>query len=249
MFLNILFFTFLASIVSLFLVSILLVKEKLMHKISFLLVSFAAGALLATGFLDTFKEAVELGGNAVFIWVTLAFGAFFIIERLFIFIHHHGEESPEVEKEEMRLPTPFLLFGDGMHNFIDGISIATSFLVSFPLGLVTTIAVFVHEIPHELGDFGILIHKGYGRKEVILFNFLTGVAAIVGAILAFYIGSVFTKIIPIFLSITTANFIYLSATDLLPEIHTKAKRSLAINETIAFILGIVLIWGLIQILG
>jgi zinc and cadmium transporter len=220
-----------------------------MHRISFLLVSFAAGALLATGFLDTFKEAVELGGNSVFIWVTLAFGAFFVIERLFIFIHHHGEENPEAAQDEMRLPTPFLLFGDGMHNFIDGVSIATSFLVSFPLGLVTTIAVFVHEIPHELGDFGILIHKGYGRKKVLLFNFVTGVVAIVGAVVAFYIGNAFTHVIPIFLSITTANFLYLSATDLLPEIHTKAKRSLAINETIFFVLGIVLIWGLIQILG
>jgi zinc and cadmium transporter len=249
MLLNILFFTFLASIVSLFLVSTLLVKEKFMHRVSFLLVSFAAGALLATGFLDTFKEAVSLGGEAVFVWVTVAFGAFFIVERLFIFIHHHGEENPEAVEGEMRLPTPFLLFGDGMHNFIDGISIATSFLVSFPLGLITTTAVFVHEIPHELGDFGILIHKGYGRKEVILFNFLTGVTAIVGAIIAFYIGSIFTKVIPIFLSITTANFLYLSATDLLPEIHTKAKRSLAINETIFFVLGILLIWGLIQILG
>lgn len=220
-----------------------------MHRISFLLVSFAAGALLATGFLDTFKEAVALDGKNVFIWVTLAFGAFFIIERLFIFIHHHGEESPEAEKEEMRLPTPFLLFGDGMHNFIDGVSIATSFLVSFPLGLVTTIAVFVHEIPHELGDFGILLHKGYGSRKIILFNVATGIAAIGGATLAFYIGNAFERMIPIFLSITTANFLYLSATDLLPEIHTKAKKSLAISETIAFILGIVLIWGLIQILG
>jgi zinc and cadmium transporter len=249
MLLTILFFTFLASIVSLLLVSTLLVKEKFMHKISFSLVSFAAGALLATGFLDTFKEAVELDGKNVFIWVTLAFGAFFIVERLFIFIHHHGEENPEAEKEEMRLPTPFLLFGDGMHNFIDGISIATSLLVSFPLGIVTTTAVFVHEIPHELGDFGILIHKGYSRKRVIGFNFLTGVAAVGGAIVAFYLGHIFEHIIPIFLSITTANFLYLAATDLLPEIHTKAKRSLAINETIFFVLGILLIWGLIQILG
>jgi zinc and cadmium transporter len=246
---TILFFTFLASIASLFLVSILLIKEKLMHKLSFSLVSFAAGALLATGFLDTFKEAIELEGVNILIWVTIAFAAFFIIERLFVFVHHHGEENPNAVKDEMRLPTPFLLFGDGMHNFIDGISIATSFLVSFPLGLVTTTAVFVHEIPHELGDFGILIHKGYARRKVILFNALTGAAAIFGAILAFYVGSFFERIIPIMLAITTANFIYLSATDLLPEIHSKAKKSLALSETFFFILGIVLIWGLIQVLG
>ena len=249
MLLNILFFTFLASILSLLLVSILLTKEKLMRKISFSLVSFAAGALLATGFLDTFKEAVALDSKHVFIWVTLAFGAFFVIERLFIFFHHHGEEGTEVSEDEMRMPTAFLLFGDGMHNFIDGISIATSFLVSFPLGLITTTAVFVHEIPHELGDFGILIHKGYGWQKVLLFNLLTGFAAMGGALLAFYISNIFVKVIPVFLSITTANFLYLSATDLLPEIHHKAKKSLAMNETIFFALGILLIWGLIQILG
>ena len=249
MLLNILFFTFLASIVSLFLVSILLVKENFMRKISFSLVSFAAGALLATGFLDTFKEAVGQAGENAFIWTTLAFAFFFVLERLFVFIHHHGEENPEAVKDEMRLPIPFLLFGDALHNFIDGVSIAASFLVSVPLGIVTTTAVFVHEIPHELGDFGILIHKGYGRKEVILFNFLTGVTAIGGAILAFYIGNLFKNCIPVLLSITTANFIYLSATDLLPEIHIKAKRALALNETAFFLLGILLIWGLIQLLG
>jgi zinc and cadmium transporter len=248
MLLTILFFTFLASIVSLLLVSTLLVKEKFMHKISFALVSFAAGALLATGFLDTMKEAIALDGANVVVWVTISFAAFFIIERLFIFVHHHGEENPEAVKDEMRLPTPFLLFGDGMHNFIDGISIATSFLVSFPLGLVTTTTVFIHEIPHELGDFGILIHKGYGRGWILFFNFLTGAVAIAGALIAYYLGSMFERMIPILLSITTANFIYLSATDLLPEIHTKAKKSLALNETICFILGILLIWGLIKLL-
>lgn len=220
-----------------------------MHKVSFSLVSFAAGALLATGFLDTMKEAVEIAGEKVFIWMTLSFAAFFVIERLFIFIHHHGEESPEAVKEEMRLPVPFLLFGDAMHNFIDGISIAASFLVSFPLGIVTTTAVFVHEIPHELGDFGILIHKGYSRRKVLGFNFITGLAALFGALLAFYIGNSFEHVIPVFLSITTANFIYLSATDLLPEIHSKAKRSLALNETGFFLLGIALIALLIHFLG
>lgn len=246
---TILFFTFLASILSLFLVGILLFKEELMKKFSFSLVSFAAGALLATGFLDTMKETIEKGGDNAFLWIAISFAAFFVIERLFIFIHHHGEEDKKALEDEMRLPVGFLLSGDGMHNFIDGISIATSFLVSFPLGLVTATAVFIHEIPHELGDFGILIHKGYGRWKVFGFNFLTGVLAILGALIAFYVGSFFEKIIPVMLAITTANFLYLSATDLLPEIHTKAKRSLAFNETFFFILGILLIWGLIKLLG
>ena len=249
MFLTILFFTFLASIVSLFFVSILLLKEKLIHRISFSLVSFAAGALLATAFLDTMKEAIKIAGNPVFLWVTLSFAAFFIIERLFVFIHHHDEDTAPKEENGFKIPTPLLLFGDGLHNFIDGASIAASFLVSFPLGIVTSTTVFIHEIPHELGDFGILIHKGWSREKVVWFNVITGFTAVFGAILAFYLGHLFEQATPILLAITTGNFLYLSATNLVPEIHTKAKQSLAVKETIFFLLGILLIACLIQILG
>lgn len=249
MLLTILLATFLASIFSLFLVAILLLHKTLIHKISFSLVSFAAGALLATGFLDTLKEAVKIKGEEVFLWVTIAIAGFFVIERLFLFLHHHDEEAQPANGETMRLPTAFLIFGDALHNFIDGTSIAATFLVSFPLGLVTTLAVFIHEIPHELGDFGILIHKGWGRGWVLWFNVLTGVAAIAGAIMAFYLGNIFANAVPILLAITTGNFIYLSATDLLPEIHHKAKRSLALSHTLFFIAGIVLIAVLIKLLG
>lgn len=249
MLIYILFFTFLASIVSLFLVSILLLKEKIIHRISFSLVSFAAGALLATAFLDTLKEAVKLAGETVFLYVTLSFAAFFIIERLFVFIHHHDEDTTPKEEDGFKIPTPLLLFGDALHNFIDGASIAASFLVSLPLGIVTSTTVFIHEIPHELGDFGILIHKGWGRGQVLWFNVASGFAAILGAVLAFYLGHVFDKAVPVLLAITTGNFIYLSATNLIPEIHNKAKQSLAIKESFFFILGILLIAFLIQILG
>lgn len=244
----ILLFTFLASISSLLLVAILLLHKSFIKRISFSLVAFAAGALLATGFLDTLKEAVKIAGDPVFLWVTLSIAGFFLIERLFLFLHHHDEEMSPSHGENLHLPTPFLLFGDGLHNFIDGASIAATFLVSFPLGLVTSLTVFVHEIPHELGDFGILIHKGWGRGRVLGFNFLTGMAAFIGAIIAYYFGNQFQNIIPVLLAITTGNFIYLSATDLLPEIHHKAKRSLAIGHAFFFFLGIFLVIFLIKIL-
>jgi zinc and cadmium transporter len=136
-----------------------------------------------------------------------------------------------------------------LHNFIDGMSIAAGFLANFQLGFVTSVAVFVHEIPHELGDFGILIHKGWGRAGVLWLNALTGFVSILGAITAFYLGRQFDNIIPILLSITSANFIYLSATNLLPEIHHKAKRSFAVKYTTSFFMGIFLIAFLIKILG
>lgn len=243
----ILLFTFIATILSLFLVSILLLKEKLIHKLSFSLVSFAAGALLATAFLDTLKEALEMGGDApILLWVMISIVGFFILERLFLSIHHHEDDS--VDKGSLRLPTPLLLFGDGLHNFIDGASIAASFLVNPALGIVTSLTVFVHEIPHELGDFGILLHKGWGRGKVLWFNVITGLTSIVGALLAYYLGNTFSGMVPLLLSITTGNFIYLAMTDLLPEIHHQSEKGQAVKNIVFFILGMVFVSVLITTL-
>lgn len=232
--------TGIAGGVSLFLVGILLLHKTLIKKISFKLVAFAAGALLATGFLDTMKEATEIAGEGIFIWVVLSIAGFFLIERLFLHLHHHDDD--EEHPDDLRLPVGLLIFGDALHNFIDGASIAASFLVSFPIGIITTLAVFVHEIPHELGDFGILIHKGWARKKVFLFNFLTGLAGLLGTLVAFAIGSHAEGIVAILLAITSGNFIYLSATDLLPEIHHHSKKNPATSHVIFFLLGIGIIW-------
>lgn len=242
MLLIILFFTFIASIASLFLVAFFLMHEKWIRKIAFYLVSFGAGALLATGFTDTLPEAVILSKDS-FLYTTLFIALFFLIERVFMHFHHHENEADK----KLRLPVSFLLFGDALHNFIDGISIATTFLVSFPLGIVTTTAVFVHEIPHELGDFGILLHSGYSRKKVLGFNILTGIAAFIGAILGFYFGQKINGALPVLLSLTSANFIYLSLADLLPEIHEQAKKDV-IKHVGLFFAGVILVLALTQFL-
>lgn len=236
----IIIFTLFASLASLVLVGFLLLHKTLIKRLSFALVSFAAGALLATGFLDTMKEAVAQGGDQVFLWVTLSIAGFFLIERLFLHLHHH--DTDEDHGEDLKLPVGLLIFGDALHNFIDGASIAASFFVSVPIGIITSIAVFVHEIPHELGDFGILLHKGWPRGKVFTFNALTGVAALGGALLAYVFGTQFAGTIPVLLAITTGNFIYLSATDLLPEIHHHSKKNPALPNVIFFLLGIAVIW-------
>ena len=192
--------TFAASAVSLFLVGILLLSKKFIHKVSFLLVSFAAGALLSTGFLDTLPQAVLLGGENVFLWVVISIAFFFTIERLFFAMHHHEEDDGKI-----RMPTAILLFGDSLHNFIDGVAVAAAFLADFHLGIITTLAVFIHEIPHELGDFGILINKGWSRIAVFNFNGLTALAALLGAFIAFYVGSTFGGLLPVLLAVATGN--------------------------------------------
>lgn len=229
---TILFFTFVATIASLFLVSVMLLYDKKVKNFSFHLVSFGAGALLAAGFTDTLPEAVELSQQA-FLYTTAFIAVFFLIERVFLHFHHHEHE----EGKNLKLPIPFLIFGDALHNFIDGISIATSFLISFPLGFITSTAVFIHEIPHELGDFGILLHSGYGKGKVLGFNILTGLAAFAGALLGFYFGAKIEGSLPILLSVASANFIYLSLTDLLPEVHEQVKGKKFLHA-VPFFLGV-----------
>lgn len=239
----ILLFTFLASILSLFLAALLLLWKGFIKMFSFHLVSFAAGALLSLGFLEIMPEAVERNESA-FLFVTIFICVFFLIERLFLDLHHHEREH----EGNLRVPVQFLLFGDALHNFIDGLSIASMFLVSFPAGLVTSCAVFIHEIPHELGDFGILISLGYDRVKVLFFNALTGFAAILGAIIGFYLAGKIEGILPLLLSVTAANFIYLSLTDLLPELYGKRKQRYAFLHTSFFLAGVLVIFVLVRLL-
>lgn len=239
----ILLFTFLSSALSLFLVTLLLLKETLIKNISFHFVSFAAGALLAAGLTDILPEAVELNPNNVFVNITIFIAMFFLIEKVFFSMHHHEQH----EGTTIKLPLPFLLFGDTLHNFLDGISIASTFLVSVPSGIITSIAVFIHEIPQELGDFGIMLHMGYSRNKVLKFNIISALSAFAGALLGFYAVRTIEGVLPILLSLTAANFIYLSLSDLLPELHHKTKGN-SILHTLPFFLGVILIILLTQLI-
>ncbi|OGD83284.1 hypothetical protein A2165_03805 [Candidatus Curtissbacteria bacterium RBG_13_40_7] len=231
--------TFLASIVSLFLVGFFLLYKNLFENYSFHMVSFAAGALLTTGFLDTMPEAVDMSKNS-FLYITVFIALFFLVEKVLFGMHHH---HPKKEQElKLRMPLPLLLFGDALHNFIDGVSIASTFLVSFPLGIVTSVAVFVHEIPHELGDFGILIHMGFGRMKVLGFNALTGLGAICGAIGGYFLGGKIEGLLPILLALATANFVYLALADLLPEVQEKSRGMQSIYHAGFFLTGILFIF-------
>ncbi len=210
-----------------------------MKELSFHLVSFGAGALLATGFTDALPEAVSKTSNA-YIYTVIFITLFFLIERVFMHFHHHEHDEGISRTKKI---VPFLMFGDAMHNFIDGISIAATLLVSLPLGIITTIAVFIHEIPHELGDFGILLHAGYKRNKVIAFNALTGITAIIGAILGYLFGSRIEGFIGILLALTSANFIYLSLADLLPELHEESSGNVVLHA-IPFLAGASVMVGL-----
>ncbi|MBP9719520.1 MAG: ZIP family metal transporter, partial [Candidatus Levybacteria bacterium] len=171
----ILVFTFIGSVGSLIGGLLLLSHQKFAMKISHFLAAFAAGTLLGAAFFDLLPEAsehVEEAGSSVdiFLWTLIGIIFFFFIERFLHWFHHHEDFHSD---EHTKTTVPLIIVGDTIHNFLDGIVIALTFLVSIPLGIVTTLAVAAHEIPQEIGDFGLLLHKGLSRKKVILVNILS----------------------------------------------------------------------------
>lgn len=245
----ILLFTFLGSIAALAGGFVLVSKEKFALKISHFLASFAAGVLLGTAFFDLLPEALHAGeevGINAFFWTLLGIVLFFLIERFIHWFHHH-EEQHEYERES-KSTVPLIIFGDTAHNFVDGIVIAATFMVSVPLGIATSLAVVTHEIPQEIGDFGLLLHKGMSKRGVIVVNIVSAAAALVGAVLTYLVGDILEGYLPVFLAITAGFFIYIAASDLIPEIHYEKRRGFAIIESILLVVGIVTIWLSVSLL-
>ena len=239
----ILFFTLLGSIGALIGGFILLSREKFALKISHYLASFAAGVLLASAFFDLLPEALHEGeekGINVFFWALMGILLFFAIERFIHWFHHH-EKYHEHEKESQST-LPLIIIGDTTHNFVDGIVIAATFLVDIQLGIVTTLAVAAHEIPQEIADFGLMLHKGLSRMRIILVNVLSSSAAFLGALITFFLGNFLSAYLPVALAATAGFFIYIAASDLIPEIHYEKKRGAALAKTALLFLGVIVIW-------
>ncbi len=241
----ILIFNLLGSLVSLIGGGLLLFKRDFAYNISHHLSSFAAGTLLGTVFFDLLPEAVGEAQNLkidisiVFIWTLVGALAFFVLERFLHWFHHHGFEEHEIVGKPI---IPLITIGDTVHNFIDGIAIAATFLVNIPLGIITTFAVGAHEIPQEIGDFGIMLKMKLSVKKILTINIVSALASFVGAILAYYYGGRVEGLSVIFLAITSGLFLYISLSDLIPEIHHENKKGLAFKETGWLIAGVIVIY-------
>lgn len=238
-------FTFLGSIVSLIGGIILLAWERFAIRMAPFLAAFAAGTLLATAFFDLLPEADKVrAGTDIFFWTLVGFIFFFLLERSIHWFHHHNEDP-----EQHSNPTVMLVqLGDSLHNFIDGVAIAAAFMLDIKVGIVTALAVGAHEIPHEIGDFGVMLKAGLSRGKVLWYNFLSALTSFAGALLTYYIGGGIQGILPIFLSITAGFFIYISASDLIPEIYHKQQKKFAITLSSVFILGIAVVGVVVRLL-
>lgn len=241
----IILFTLIGSVFSLIGGALLLANNKLIHQMSHYLSAYAAGALLGAAFFDLLPESFAGQDPTQMLKMTLlGILTFFILERFIRWFHHHHQHSSKQDQSVIAL----VVIGDSIHNFIDGVVIAGTFLISIPLGIITTVAVAAHEIPQEIGDFGVMIHRGISRSKILWLNFLSALTSLLGAVAMYLLRDSIQSFLPGFLAITAGFFIYIALSDLIPEIHQQEKRSVATLETIVLLIGMLTIWIFVTML-
>tara|TARA_Y100000310_G_scaffold345709_1_gene468620 strand:+ start:22289 stop:23038 length:750 start_codon:yes stop_codon:yes gene_type:complete len=208
-------------------------------------VSFSAGALLGDVFIHLIPETVEQYGFVTEVSAFILFGIIFsfVVEKFIRWRHCHVPTSEDH-------PHPFAimnLVGDGFHNFLDGLIIGASYLISIPVGIATTVAVLLHEIPQEIGDFGVLIHGGFSRKKALALNFLSALVAIIGVLIALTLTTFVENITLYLIPFAAGTFIYIAGSDLIPELHKDDDTKKSIVELIVFILGVAIMAALLLI--
>ena len=218
---------------------VLALKERILNKMLLVFVAFSAGALIGGAFLHLIPEAIlemsvdETSLLTTFTFLLIGFCIFFILEQVIRWHHHHATSHPKI------MPFSYLiLLSDGIHNFIDGLVIAASFLVSFPIGISTSLAIAFHEIPQEIGDFGVLIYGGIQKREALILNFMSAITVLFGGIAGYILQSWIGESIILLLPFAAGNFIYISSTDLIPEIRYKESPIQSLLRFIVFIAGI-----------
>lgn len=225
------------SLISIIGILTLSAKEKMLNKLLFGLVSFSAGALLGSAFFHLLPEAIQEFGQPIriFQFTLIGLTIFFIVEKILRWHHCHDIDC-QVHPRHLGYLN---LIGDGVHNLLDGIIIISAFSVSPALGIAVLFSIALHEIPQEIGDFGVLLYAGFSKAKALMYNFISALAAIIGVIIGYLLINQTSDLNNFLLPFAAGGFIYIAASDLIPELHkeTNLKRSL-ISFTI-FILAVV----------
>jgi len=212
---------------------ILLLRGKILQETSLHLISFAAGVMISAAFLDLLPEAIENGSENTFLWCLLGMVGFFLVEDFILHFHHHEEHIHRIKPMAL-----FIIAGDTVHNFIDGIVIAAALVTDLKLGFLVAVATFAHELPQEIGDFAVLLSTGMTKVRVFLANLFSACAAFAGALLAYYfLGSTRGLLGPA-LGLATGMFIYIASADIMPELVRAKKRDSKWHTAGFFLLGI-----------
>jgi zinc and cadmium transporter len=228
------------SLISLIGVVTFFMREISLKKILLYVVSFAVGALLGDVFIHLLPEAFseyDATKTAIYILAGVLFS--FIVEKIIHWNHRHVHIHDGAHKEHTHAFALMNLFGDAFHNFIDGLLIATSYVVSIPVGIATTIAVIFHEIPQEIGDFGVLLAGGFSKSKAILMNILVGATAVLGTIIGFILIST-ESVLAFLLPFSAGNLLYIVLADLVPQLHKSAHEEGSLKITIWQVIMIVI---------
>jgi zinc and cadmium transporter len=235
---DVIFFSLLGGLFSLIGGALLLLKKDSAKKIAYYATPFAAGSLLAAVFLDLLPEGVEQEQASTVLAATMVgILLFFIAERFLHWFHHHHDDEDKKDPT-----TSLIIIGDTLHNALDGVAIASAFLINVPTGIVTTIAVALHEIPQEIGDFGLLLSKGMKRGRVLWFNVFSALATTVAAVLTFALGESEKLPVGLLLGLSAGFLLYIALSDILPSLHAKADNSQLLHtQTVLLLLGVMVV--------
>jgi len=233
---------FIVSLIALVGIMTLSIRTDKLKKFLIYMVSFSAGALMGDAFIHLLPELAEEGLTLNYS-LTILFGVllFFSLEKVVHWRHCHMP----ITKTHIHPFAYMNLIGDSLHNFIDGLIVAGSYLISIPAGIATTIAVIFHEIPQEIGDFGVLVHGGFTKGRAIFLNFITALTAVLGAVFALVLSNYVANIEGYLISLAIGGFLYIAGSDLIPELHKETKISVSLIQILTFILGIAVMMALL----
>ncbi len=220
----------------------LLIREPIQKFLIPSLISFASGTLLTAALLGLIPHALEhLDVQTALTTVLVGIFLFFILEKTIIWRHCH-----DMDCTAHRTVGSMIIIGDAFHNAVDGLVIATSFLISIPIGIAATLSVIAHEIPQEIGDFALLLHSGYSRRKALILNLLSSISTIPTAIIAFFALDTIQSVIPYVMAISASSFLYIALTDIYPELHSRVGLMDELREVIMMVLGAGIIIILLQ---
>lgn len=213
-------------------------KDDLLKRISLFLVAFSTGALLGGAFFHLLPEAVDkMPSMDAFILLLAGIMTFYLLEKIMKWRHCHKEGECGIH-----IFTYMSLVGDGIHNFIDGLIIVSAFYINFEVGLATVIAVASHEIPQEMGDFGVLIHGGFSRGKALLWNFISALAAVLGVLIGYCLVSNVDNISLALLPFAAGGFVYISMADLIPELHKESGIKKSVLNFVLLAAGLIFMY-------
>jgi len=237
---NILALSFVGSIAGLIGGVIFLLKKEWARALCKYAVPFAAGVLLSVSLLHLLPEAVHKVGESAYIIVLIALLASFFFEQYFAHLHHHEDRKHTLVKASI----PLVIFGDTIHNFIDGVAIAAAYLTNPYFGVVVTLSTFLHETPHEIADFGILTSAGWSRGKAFMANLFSAMATFPGALFVFFFMQDGQEKIGVLLAISAGIFLFLGASDFLPEVGEEERGVPAWKKFVLLVFGVAIMYVL-----